>query len=254
MSIRLRDLIRTVRECKTAADERAVIQKESAALRTAFKSTDTTYRYRNVAKLLYLHMLGYPTHFGQMESLNLISAPGFPDKRIGYLALSLLLDERQQVLMMATNSIKTDLNSPNPFITGLALVALGNIGSTDMSRDLCSEVLRLFKSSNAYVRKKAALCCVRMVRKCPELVEDILPATVSLMLTDKNHSVIYAALCLFIAMIKADPEAPNVALALRKVCSPEWLNHLVSDSLPSSSARCSHDPIEQTSPHLHAIL
>lgn len=194
-----------------------MIQKESAAIRTAFKSTDTTYRYRNVAKLLYMHMLGYPTHFGQMESLNLISAAGFPEKRIGYLALSLLLDERQQVLMMATNSIKTDLSSPNPFITGLALVSLGNIGSSDMSRDLCSEVVRLFKSSNAYIRKKAALCCVRMVRKCPELAEDMIQPAITLMLTDKNHSVIYATLCLFIALIKHDPEAPQIALSLRKV-------------------------------------
>ena len=37
MSQKLRDLIRSVRACKTAADERAVIAKESALIRTAFK-------------------------------------------------------------------------------------------------------------------------------------------------------------------------------------------------------------------------
>jgi hypothetical protein len=30
-----------------------------------------------VAKLLYIHMLGYPAHFGQMECLKLIASPKF---------------------------------------------------------------------------------------------------------------------------------------------------------------------------------
>jgi hypothetical protein len=80
-SVRLRDLIRSVRQAKTAAEERAVIAKESAALRGAFRDPLAhLYRHRNVAKLMYIHMLGYPTHFGQMETLKLIAANGFPEK------------------------------------------------------------------------------------------------------------------------------------------------------------------------------
>jgi AP-1 complex subunit gamma-1 len=37
MTMKLRDLVRSVRACKTAADERAIIAKESALIRTAFK-------------------------------------------------------------------------------------------------------------------------------------------------------------------------------------------------------------------------
>ena len=106
MSIKLRELIRNVRACKTAADERAVIAKECALCRTSFKDSDSKYRHRNVAKLLFIHMLGYPTHFAQMESLKLIASPSFSEKRIGYLALMILLDENQQVLMLVTNSLK----------------------------------------------------------------------------------------------------------------------------------------------------
>ena len=69
-----------MRQCKTAAEERKVIAKESAALRDAFNKQDITYQHRNVAKLMYIHMLGYATHFGQMECLKLIAAPSFAEK------------------------------------------------------------------------------------------------------------------------------------------------------------------------------
>jgi hypothetical protein len=45
MSVRLRELIKVVRSCKTAAEERAVIAKECAAIRTAFKEEDSENRY-----------------------------------------------------------------------------------------------------------------------------------------------------------------------------------------------------------------
>ena len=69
---RLRDLIREIRSARTAADERAVVQKECAQIRDTFREEDNTYRCRNVAKLLYIHMLGYPAHFGQVIIARLI--------------------------------------------------------------------------------------------------------------------------------------------------------------------------------------
>eukprot|EP00850_Spirogloea_muscicola_P007406 SM000037S13541 [mRNA] locus=s37:534342:540282:+ [translate_table: standard] len=199
MGSRLRDMIRAVRACKTAAEERAVIAKECAALRAAFRDADAgaagggaaaDHRHRNVAKLMFVHMLGYPTHFGQMECLKLVAGGGFPEKRVGYLGLMLLLDERQEVLMLVTNSLKNDLNNhSNQYIVGLALCALGNIGSAEMSRDLAPEIERLLSSNNSYIRKKAALCSVRLVRKVPELVENLVgPA--SGLLIDKHHGVL----------------------------------------------------------------
>jgi len=71
-ALHLKDLIKAVRACKTAADERAVIAKESAYIRTSFKEDDSNEtRNNNISKLLYIHMLGYPAHFGQIECLKL---------------------------------------------------------------------------------------------------------------------------------------------------------------------------------------
>jgi AP-1 complex subunit gamma-1 len=52
MVLRLKDFIRALRACKTAADERAVIAKESASIRTSLKedSSSPETRHINISK------------------------------------------------------------------------------------------------------------------------------------------------------------------------------------------------------------
>eukprot|EP00123_Amoebidium_parasiticum_P012218 comp21200_c0_seq1/m.28801 comp21200_c0_seq1/g.28801 ORF comp21200_c0_seq1/g.28801 comp21200_c0_seq1/m.28801 type:complete len:832 (-) comp21200_c0_seq1:376-2871(-) len=203
--VRLRDLIRNIRSQKTMADERTIVQKELAIIRTAFKEEDTEYRTRNVAKVLYIHMLGYPTHFAQLECLKLIASPKFGDKRMGYLGAMMLLDERTDVQMLLTNSLKVDMNASNQYICCLALTTLGNICSSEMARDLSPEVEKLLKSSNALIRKKAALCACRIIRKVPELLENYVSLARQL-LSERNHGVLITGVTLLIEMCKADNE------------------------------------------------
>ncbi|KAH8420653.1 hypothetical protein KR222_004631 [Zaprionus bogoriensis] len=196
---RLRDLIRQIRAARTAAEERAVVNKECAYIRSTFREEDSVWRCRNIAKLLYIHMLGYPAHFGQLECLKLTASTRFTDKRIGYLGAMLLLDERQDVHLLITNCLKNDLNSSTQFVVGLALCTLGAIASPEMARDLASEVERLMKSPNTYIRKKATLCAFRVIRRVPELMEIFLPATRAL-LSEKNHGILITGVTLITEM------------------------------------------------------
>ena len=50
--MKLRDLIKNVRGAKTAAEERAIVAKECAAIRSTFSGTDNTSRSRSISKLL----------------------------------------------------------------------------------------------------------------------------------------------------------------------------------------------------------
>jgi len=95
--------------------------------------------------------------------------------------------------------IFSDLNSCTQFVVGLALCTLGAIASPEMARDLATEVERLMKSPNTYIRKKAALCAYRIVLKVPELMEIFLPATRS-MLSEKNHGVLITGVTLITEM------------------------------------------------------
>jgi AP-1 complex subunit gamma-1 len=125
---------------------------------------------------------------------------------MGYLGLTLLLDERAEVLMLVTNSIQNDLKHKNQFVVALALCALGAVASPEMARDLAPDVERLFKSDNAYVRKKAPLCAVRIIRKVPELAEGFFAAAPGL-LRDRHHGVLLAGVTFARELCRVSPDA-----------------------------------------------
>ncbi|CAH8387873.1 unnamed protein product [Eruca vesicaria subsp. sativa] len=245
---RLSDMIRAIRASKTAAEERAVVRKECAAIRASINENDQDYRHRDLAKLMFIHMLGYPTHFGQMECLKLIASTEFPEKRIGYLGLMLLLDERQEVLMLVTNSLKQDLNHTNQYIVGLALCALGNICSAEMARDLAPEVERLLQFRDPNIRKKAALCAIRIIRKVPDLSDNFTNPAASL-LKEKHHGVLITGvhLCAEICMVSSE------ALEyFRKKCTEGLVKTL--RSIANSPYSPEYDVAGITDPFLHIRL
>ncbi|PQK11770.1 hypothetical protein BB8028_0003g03940 [Beauveria bassiana] len=251
----LKQFIRNVRAAKTIADERAVIQKESAAIRASFReeSADHGIRRNNVAKLLYLFTLGERTHFGQIECIKLLASPRFADKRLGHLATSLLLDENQEVLTLVTNSLKNDLGHSNQYIVGLALCTLGNIASIEMSRDLFPEIENLLSTSNPYIRRKAALCAMRICRKVPDLQEHFLERATQL-LSDRNHGVLLCGLTLVTSLCEADEEEGGEEGIVEKFRS--FVPGLVKilKSLSTSGYAPEHDVTGITDPFLQVKI
>ncbi|XP_004755342.1 AP-1 complex subunit gamma-like 2 isoform X1 [Mustela putorius furo] len=205
-SLKLQDLIEEIRGAKTQAQEREVIQKECAHIRASFRDGDPLHRHRQLAKLLYVHMLGYPAHFGQMECLKLITSPRFTDKRVGYLGAMLLLDERQDAHLLITNSIKNDLSQGIQAVQGLALCTLSTVGSAEMCRDLATEVEKLLLQPGPYVRKKAVLTAVHIIRKVPELSNIFLPPCAQL-LHERHHGVLLGTITLITELCERSPAA-----------------------------------------------
>jgi AP-1 complex subunit gamma-1 len=97
------------------------------------------------------------------------------------------------------------MNNSNVYIIGLALCTLGNIASPEMARDLSSEVERLLSSTNTYVRKKAALCAVRCIRKVPYLTENFLERAQALA-SERHHGVLLTGVTLLDEICLINPE------------------------------------------------
>jgi len=208
------------------------VKKESAHIRDLFKEGDTAFRRRNVAKLLFFHMNGYPTDFGHMECLRLAASPKFADKRVGVLGLTVLVDERASILMLMTNGLKADLVSEDPAVTALALTVLGDIATPEMLRDLLPELVSHLRARSPYLVKKAALAATRAVRKLPldETLDiwDALPD----MLATRSDAVHLCANTLIVSLVEQDAEdggrsgEPSPLPGLRSACLPSILQSL----------------------------
>lgn len=244
----LKSFIKSVRKAKTIADERAVIRKESASIRTSFRDSnlDQNSRRVNISKLLYLYIMGEKTHFGQVECIKLLASPRFVDKRLGYLATMLLLDENQEVLTLLTNSLDNDMQHPNTFIVGLALCCLGNIASPELARDLYANVEKIIGSNNLYLRKKACIVAAKLIQKEPDLAE-VFSSKATQLLDEKAAGPLLGTLRLIQSLYYNSPEYRSNLVKL----IPKIVSHLrrvaTSGYMPEYDVMGSNDPFLQVS-------
>ncbi|ETO12588.1 adaptor-related protein complex 2, alpha subunit, partial [Reticulomyxa filosa] len=155
-------------------EERERVDKELAKIRAAFdkpsKDLKTHAQRKYMWKIMYMYILGYSVDIGHIQCVDLIRSQKFAEKQVGYVAVSLLLIEHTEMLRLCIQTIKNDLASPNEVFQSLALTCIANVGGVEFAEALTSDVQRLLVSgtSLAFVRKKAALCLLRLLRQYPD--------------------------------------------------------------------------------------
>ena len=203
--LKLREFIKRIRACKTLDEERSLCNKESAEIRNLKKETAQKLAVRSMTKCMAMSLLGYQTEFIHMTCISLLASQNFTQKRLAYLGICMLLDEKSDILLLSSNIIKKDLASNNKYIVAAALNTIGEIGTADMCRDTCPEIIKCLNSSNPYIKKKAALALTKVVKSCPELIETV-QQNLSTIFEDKNHGVLLAGLALAEQIFKAEPK------------------------------------------------
>ncbi len=122
-----------------------------------------------------------------------------------------------------------------------------------MSRDLFSEIENLLSTANPYIRRKAALCAMRIARKVPDLQEHFVEKA-KVLLSDRNHGVLLCGLTLVTGMCEAD-EAEGGEEGVVEMFRPV-VPHLVRTlkGLTSSGYAPEHDVSGITDPFLQVKI
>lgn len=147
-------------------------------------------------------MRGHSVAWGDMGIINLCqSAKSHTEKRLSYLALQLVPHDNTQYLKMASNSIKSDMESGSQYRASIALCALAAVGTSEMLSELSSSILSLIKDKDSvYIRKKAMIVAMKTTRAAPEVAEVFTDPCIAGIL-DKSHSVPLAAAQLGVELI-----------------------------------------------------
>ncbi|MEE6487357.1 hypothetical protein FKM82_014870 [Ascaphus truei] len=169
----LQDLVRGIRNHKE--DEAKYISHCIDEIKQELKQDNIAVKANAVCKLTYLQMLGYDISWAAFNIIEVMSASKFTFKRIGYLAASQCFHEGTDVIMLTTNQIRKDLNSPNQYDTGVALTGLSCFVTPDLARDLANDIMTLMSHTKPYIRKKSVLIMYKVFLKYPESLRPAFP-------------------------------------------------------------------------------
>eukprot|EP00505_MAST-04D_sp_SCG-Rhode-Island_P001696 Stramenopile-MAST_4_protein_1696 len=229
--------IRNVQNDKVA--ERKRIDKEMANIRSKFTSgkvLDAYNRKKYVWKMIYMHMLGYEVDFGHMEMIKCLSASKYAEKHVGYVGISLLLKNTDDMMTLVINTIRQDLMSPHDSIQCLALAGTANIGGHQLTEAVAADVLRvlLAPGTRAIVRKKAALTLLRLYRIEQNILDmEESGRDIASLLETKNIGVVMCVASLLLNIVSNSTEYLEACiphciqlltqLVVHKSCSPDYL-------------------------------
>ncbi|KAK1747224.1 AP-2 complex subunit alpha-2 [Skeletonema marinoi] len=264
----LNNFITDLRNAKSKEEESSRIEVELAKIRKKFNpgggtklaadgsnpSLSSYQRKKYIWKLVYIHVLGYEVDFGHAEVLALVRSKKYGEKSVGYVALSLLLRGSDPVMGGVIDTIKKDLTmAPMTKVGGgktsskgggvkndatqcLALCSLANISGLELIQAMHVEVQHILvsKGSTEQVKKKAALCLLRLTRTSPNLISGrIFAPHVVQLLQDKHLGVLTSVMSLLNGLASQQTEEygvliPNIVhilsvLVLKKDCAREYL-------------------------------
>lgn len=207
----LAHFIRDIRETtgnKQMEEKR--VKEELAKIKSKFihEGQMTLYdRKKYVCKLMFIAMLGYPIEFGHLEGLKLMAEEAASEKLIGYLSITVLLNENSPMITLTTHTIYRDLLSGVDFNVGLALTAISTIGNKEFLEAMHTGVqgIVLKGCCNVETLKKSVLTLLCLFRKYPGIVDlPLIIEQLSNYLDSSSESLVMASVSFMLGTISSE--------------------------------------------------
>ncbi|KAL7857667.1 hypothetical protein AOLI_G00177690 [Acnodon oligacanthus] len=203
---RLRHFIRSVTELASRHEEEKLIKKELGAIKDQVSSPNTTMRQMRelMVRAMYCEMLGYEADFVYIHAIKLAQQGTVLEKRVGYLAVSLFLNENHELLLLLVNTVLKDLQSTNLIEVCMALTVVSQIFPKDMIPAILPLVEEKLSHPKEIIRRKAVLALYKFYLIAPNQVQHI-HGKFRKALCDKDPGVMMSSLHIYLQMIKENP-------------------------------------------------
>ncbi|KAJ0029447.1 hypothetical protein NQD34_004444 [Periophthalmus magnuspinnatus] len=158
-----------------------------------------------MVRAIYCEMLGYEASFSYIHAIKLAQQGSILDKRVGYLAVCLFLNENHELLLLLVNTVLKDLQSTNLIEVCMALTVVSQMFPKDMIPAILPLVEEKLNHSKEIIRRKAVLALYKFYLIAPNQVQHI-HNKFRKALCDKDPGVMFASLHIYLQMIKDNPE------------------------------------------------
>ena len=185
-------LIRGLRAHK--GNEQEYIQESLRECRKEIRGSDMDQKATALLKLVYLEMFGHDMSWASFNVLEVMSSPRYLHKRVGYLAAAQSFRPETEVLMLAENLLKKDLNSPEKTTMSLPLVTIPHVINPSMANSLLSDLLPRVSHSNPVIRKKTIVTLYRLALVYPETLRPAWPKIKDRLADDTEDPSVTAAI------------------------------------------------------------
>ena len=201
----LHDLIVSIRACqKDPLELSETLDKVLKECKEEVISNNMQKKSTAIIKLTYLEMYGYDMSWCSFHVLEVMSSSDFQQKRIGYLAAQQAFRNDPDMLILATNCLKKDLNSYKKLDIGIAISGVSSIVTTNLAKDISDDLFRISRHGDPYIRKKATAALGKLFLQYPEALRDNLDGFFQL-LQDPDNSVVLVALGVIYEICRINP-------------------------------------------------
>ena len=207
MSKELSQLITDIGECRSKQQEDKIMTKEKEILKELISKPNATPKQRKeyLIRAIYLEMLGHDASFSYLYAVNLTQDKNIMNKRVGYLACSLLLDAESEFYILLVASLQKDLQSDNWLEVCMALGAIAHFSNSLIIQAVSEPVLKLMTHKNIHIRKKVAMVLYKFYQVDKNSVPDI-EFKMRKLLCDFDPAVMAATLPYYREVSKENPE------------------------------------------------
>ena len=203
----LSDLIKGIRSHSKESPESLLVFLDNAIVecKDELNTTDLETKAMAILKLAYLEMYGFEMSWCNFHILEVMSSTKFQQKRVGYLAAIQSFKNEQDLLILATNQFKKDLNSYNHIEIGLALSGIATIVTPNLAKDINDDVLMKLNHTKPYIRKKAVLAMYKIFLQYPDSLRINFNRVIE-KLDDPDNSVVSATINVICEISKKNPK------------------------------------------------
>eukprot|EP01104_Vermistella_antarctica_P013058 TRINITY_DN388_c0_g1_i1.p1 TRINITY_DN388_c0_g1~~TRINITY_DN388_c0_g1_i1.p1 ORF type:complete len:1292 (+),score=354.65 TRINITY_DN388_c0_g1_i1:172-4047(+) len=210
MSREFFELVRDIGEAKSKQEEERIVLREIDRLKLAIKKPKELKKHGRefLVRLLYVEMLGHNASFGYIEAVNMTQRESMAEKRVGYLAVSLLLHENSEFMLLLVNSFRRDIDGDNVLNVCAALTAISKLINHEFAPAIQPIIVeKLLQHPRDFVRKKAVIALHRIMATAPSSDINIpLLRCCRKALCDRDPAVMGAVLNIFSDLVEGKIE------------------------------------------------